>query len=62
MLALDCASSEFYKDGQYILAGEGNKAFTSNQFADYLAGLVNNTQLSQLKMAWMSQTGKVGLT
>ena len=41
MLALDCASSEFYKDGQYILAGEGNKAFTSNQFADYLAGLAN---------------------
>ena len=41
MLALDCASSEFYKNGQYILAGEGNKAFTSNQFSDYLAGLVN---------------------
>ena len=40
-LALDCASSEFYKNGQYILAGEGNKAFTSNQFSDYLAGLVN---------------------
>lgn len=39
MLALDCASSEFYKNGQYVLAGEGNKAFTSNQFADYLAGL-----------------------
>ena len=37
----DCASSEFYKNGQYILAGEGNKAFTSNQFSDYLAGLVN---------------------
>lgn len=29
------------KNGQYILAGEGNKAFTSNQFSDYLAGLVN---------------------
>ncbi|HAI27271.1 MAG TPA: phosphopyruvate hydratase, partial [Lactococcus lactis] len=40
MLALDCASSEFYKNGQYILEGEGNKSFTSNQFADYLAGLV----------------------
>lgn len=39
MLALDCASSEFYKNGQYVLAGEGNKAFTSHQFADYLAGL-----------------------
>lgn len=38
-LALDCASSEFYKDGQYILAGEGNKAFDSQGFSDYLAGL-----------------------
>ncbi len=41
MLALDCASSEFYKNGQYVLEGEGNRAFTSHQFADYLAGLVN---------------------
>ncbi len=39
MLALDCAATEFYKNGQYVLAGEGNKSFTSTQFADYLAGL-----------------------
>ncbi|MGS2724059.1 phosphopyruvate hydratase [Porticoccus sp. GXU_MW_L64] len=38
-LALDCASSEFYKDGQYNLSGEG-KQFDSNGFADYLAELV----------------------
>ncbi len=38
-LALDCAASEFYKDGQYILAGEGNKAFDSQSFSDYLVGL-----------------------
>lgn len=38
-LALDCAASEFYKNGQYILAGEGNKAFNSQGFADYLASL-----------------------
>ncbi|KPQ28418.1 MAG: phosphopyruvate hydratase [Marinobacter excellens HL-55] len=37
-LALDCASSEFYKDGQYNLSGEG-KSFDSEGFADYLAGL-----------------------
>ena len=37
-LALDCASSEFYKDGQYQLTGEG-KSFDSAGFADYLAGL-----------------------
>ncbi|MFL1453841.1 phosphopyruvate hydratase [Marinobacter sp. GN3S48] len=37
-LALDCASSEFYRDGQYQLSGEG-KSFDSEGFADYLAGL-----------------------
>ncbi|WP_028109910.1 phosphopyruvate hydratase [Ferrimonas futtsuensis] len=37
-LALDCAASEFYKDGQYVLSGE-NKSFDSNGFSDYLANL-----------------------
>ncbi|HBP78902.1 MAG TPA: phosphopyruvate hydratase, partial [Halomonas sp.] len=37
-LALDCAASEFYKEGQYDLAGEG-KRYDSEGFADYLAGL-----------------------
>ncbi|MDX1732866.1 MAG: phosphopyruvate hydratase [Halioglobus sp.] len=37
-LALDCAASEFYRDGVYDLAGEG-KQFTSEAFADYLADL-----------------------
>jgi len=36
--ALDCASSEFYKNGKYDLAGEG-KVFSSAEFADYLVGL-----------------------
>lgn len=37
-LAMDCAASEFYQDGQYNLKGEG-KIFTSNEFSDYLKGL-----------------------
>ena len=37
-LALDCASSEFYKNGQYDLAGEG-QVFDAAGFTDYLAGL-----------------------
>ncbi|QSX34766.1 phosphopyruvate hydratase [Shewanella avicenniae] len=37
-LALDCAASEFYKDGQYDLSGEGKK-FDSNGFSDFLASL-----------------------
>ena len=37
-LALDCAASEFYKNGVYDLAGEG-KQFSSDAFTDYLADL-----------------------
>ncbi|EKE84797.1 phosphopyruvate hydratase [Idiomarina xiamenensis] len=37
-LALDCAASEFYRDGKYHLSGEG-KSFTAAEFADYLAQL-----------------------
>jgi enolase len=40
VLALDCASSEFYRDGQYHLEGEG-LTLTSEGFADYLATLVD---------------------
>ena len=40
-LALDCAASEFHRDGRYVLAGEA-RAFTRAEFSDYLAGLVND--------------------
>ncbi len=40
VLALDCASSEFYKDGQYVLAGEG-LTLSAEGFTDYLATLVD---------------------
>ena len=39
MLALDCAATEFYKDGKYQLAGEG-KSLSSADMAKYLADLV----------------------
>jgi enolase 1/2/3 len=37
-LALDCAASEFYKDGQYNLSGEG-KVYSAEGFSDFLAEL-----------------------
>jgi enolase len=40
LIALDCAASEFYKDGKYKLAGEGLE-LTSAQFVDYLANLAD---------------------
>jgi len=39
-LALDCAASEFYRDGRYHLGGDG-RDFDSSGFADYLSGLVD---------------------
>jgi enolase len=36
-LALDCAASEFYKDGQYVLEGEGGLRLNAQQWTDMLA-------------------------
>ena len=38
MLALDCAATEFFKDGSYVMAGEG-KTLSPGEMADYLADL-----------------------
>ena len=40
VLALDCAASEFYRDGRYHLAAEG-LALSSAEFVDYLAKLAD---------------------
>jgi len=40
MLGLDCASSEFYKDGKYVLASEKLELDAAG-FTDYLAALVD---------------------
>jgi enolase len=39
MLALDCAATEFFKDGKYVYEGEG-KTRTADEQARYLADLV----------------------
>ncbi|WP_319238307.1 phosphopyruvate hydratase [uncultured Propionivibrio sp.] len=41
LIGLDCAASEFFKDGSYRLTGEGLQ-LTSTQLVDYLANLVDN--------------------
>ncbi len=41
MLALDCAATEYFKDGKYELAGEG-KSLTSAENVDYLAALCDD--------------------
>lgn len=66
-LALDCAASEFYKDGQYNLAGEG-KVFTAEEFSDYLADLCQTYPIVSIEdgqdesdwAGWKIQTEKLG--
>ena len=41
MLALDCAATEYFKDGRYVFAGEG-KTLTSDENVAYLEALVND--------------------
>ena len=48
VLALDAASSEFYKDGKYVMAGEG-KTFTSEEIVKYYADLKANYPIMSLE-------------
>ena len=66
-LALDCAASEFYKDGKYDLSGEG-KVFDSEAFGDYLKALTENYPIVSIEdgldesdwEGWASLTKKIG--
>lgn len=67
-LALDCAASEFYKNSQYILAGEGNKTFDSQGFSDYLVRLTEQYPIISIEdgldesdwEGWAYLTSKLG--
>jgi len=66
-LALDCAASEFYRDGRYHLAGDGQD-FDSSGFADYLSGLVDQHPIVSIEdgldesdwSGWSVLTKKLG--
>ncbi len=67
LLALDCAASEFYKDGKYDLSGEGLQ-LTSSEFADYLANLADKYPIVSIEdgmhegdwAGWATLTEKLG--
>ena len=40
-LGLDCAASEFYKDGKYVLEGEGGVSLSAQEWTDMLATWVD---------------------
>jgi enolase len=66
-LALDCASSEYYKDGKYELKGEG-KSLTSEENAQYLADLCADYPIISIEdgmdeddwAGWKMLTDKIG--
>jgi enolase len=66
-LALDCASSEFYKDGVYDLSGEGKK-YSAEEFADFLADLCDKYPILSIEdgmdesdwEGWEILTKKIG--
>ena len=66
-LALDCAATEYFKDGRYVLAGEG-KSLTPEENADYLAALVADYPIISIEDGmseddwdgWKLLTDKIG--
>jgi len=67
MLALDCAASEFFKDGKYHLEGEG-KTLDSQGMVGYLADLVSRYPILSIEDGmdeddwdgWAALTAEIG--
>ena len=67
VLALDCATSEFFKDGAYRMEGEG-KTLSPTEMADWLTDLASNYPIASIEdgMAeddaegWKALTDKLG--
>jgi enolase len=67
-LALDPAASEFYRDGAYVLSGEGGRKLSAKEMVDYYAGLVERYPIVSIEdgMAeddwdgWLALTQRLG--
>ncbi len=66
-LALDCAATEYFKDGKYVFAGEG-KTLSAEENVDYLAALVKDYPIISVEdgcaeddwAGWKLLTDKLG--
>ena len=66
-LGLDCAATEFFRDGKYEIRGEG-LSLTSEAFADYLAALTETYPIVSIEdgmgeddfAGWAALTAKIG--
>ena len=69
VLALDCAATEFYKNGRYEISGEG-LSLTGDEMADYLAKLCVDYPIRSIEdgmseddfAGWAALTAKIGET
>jgi enolase len=67
LLALDCAASEYFKDGAYRMEGEG-KTLSPTENADFLAGLAADYPIASIEdgmaeddaTGWKAVTDKLG--
>jgi len=67
LLALDCASTEFFKDGRYEMSGEG-RSLSPEEMVDFLADLASNYPIASIEdgMAeddmggWKAVTDRLG--
>jgi enolase len=67
LLALDCAATEFFKDGAYRMAGEG-RTLSPIEMADFLADLASNYPIASIEdgmaeddfVGWKALTEKLG--
>ena len=67
LIALDCASTEFFKEGKYEMAGEG-RTLSPDQMADYLAELARDYPIASIEdgmgeddmAGWKALTDKLG--
>jgi enolase len=67
LLALDCAASEFFNDGEYRMKGEG-KTLSPGQMADFLVDLASNYPIASIEdgldeddaTGWKALTEKLG--
>jgi len=67
VLALDCAATEFFKNGKYEISGEG-LSLSPEQMAEYLAALVNDYPIKSIEdgmseddfTGWKALTDLVG--
>ncbi len=66
-IALDCAASEFFKNGKYVLSGE-DKELSSDEFSDYLKNLISKYPITSIEDGmdendidgWKLLTKKIG--